>query len=184
MVDLGVCGLDDGPVIAVDLCVSDCGTGSPPRKFKSGAKSETKGREKRRKYRQRFPAIPESQLSCPSYGVTGSRNKEAIVLQKRIINALAAADKTVHRSLVAARVNQAISVAVQRVVAFNILEYRYTSLPKGRVAVHAQAEPGGADWDDDEPEAQQEPVEGAAPGGGGGARSGGGTQRGCRRGGL
>ena len=69
-------------------------------------------------------------------------------------------------SLVAARVNQAISVAVQRVVAFNILEYRYTSLPKGRVAVHAQAEPGGADWDDDEPEAQQEPVEGAAPGGG------------------
>ena len=62
------------------------------------------------------------------------------------------------------------SVAVQRVVAFNILEYRYTSLPKGRVAAHAQAEPGGhgADWDDDEPEAhwQQEPGEGAAPGGG------------------
>ena len=44
---------------------------------------------------------------------------------------------------------------------------RYTSLPKGRVAAHAQAEPGGADWDDDEPEAQQEPEEpeGAAPGG-------------------
>ena len=64
-------------------------------------------------------------------------------------------------------VNQAISVAVQRVVAFNILEYRYTSLPKGRVAAHAHAEPGGADWDDDEPEAQQEPGEGAATGGGG-----------------
>ena len=32
---------------------------------------------------------------------------------------------------------------------------------------NAQAEPGGADWDDDEPEAQQEqePEEGAAPGG-------------------
>ena len=86
-------------------------------------------------------------------------------------------------------VNQAISVAVQRVVAFNILEYRYTSLPKpeGRVAVHAQAEPGGADWDDDEPEAQQEPVEGAAPGGGRGQVTGRWrTQRGpgCRRGGL
>ena len=37
------------------------------------------------------------------------------------------------------------SVAVQRDVTFNILEYRYTSLPKGRVAAHAQAEPGGAD---------------------------------------
>ena len=153
MVDLGVCGLDDGAVIAVDLCVSDCGTGSPPRKYKSGAKSETKGREKRRKYRQRFPAIPENQLCCPSYGVTGSKNKEAIVMQKRIINALAAADTTVHRSVVAARVNQAISVAVQRAVAFNILEYRYTSLPKGRLPVRAHAEPGGADWDDDEPEA-------------------------------
>ena len=57
-------------------------------------------------------------------------------------------------------------MAVQHVVAFNTLEYRYTSLPKGRVAAHAQAEPGGADWDDDEPEAQQEPGEGAAPGGG------------------
>ena len=56
-------------------------------------------------------------------------------------------------------------MAVQRVVAFNILEYRYTSLPKGRVAAHAQAEPGGADWDDDEPVVQQEPEEGAAPGG-------------------
>jgi len=154
--------------------VSDCGTGSPPRKFKSGAKSETKGREKRRKYRQHCPAIPDSQLSCPSYGVTSSRNKKTIVLQKRITAALAAADQTVHRSLVAARVNQVISVAVQRVVAFNILEYRHTSLPKGRVAVHAQAEPGGADWDDGEPETQGDPVEVVTRGGG--ARPGGGTQ--------
>jgi len=71
-------------------------------------------------YRQRFPAIPEGQVSCPSYGVTGN-HEEAIALQKRNIKALAAADMTVHtgRSLVAARVNQAISVAVQRVVAFN-----------------------------------------------------------------
>ena len=44
-----------------------------------------------------------------------------------------AADKSVPRSLVAARVSQAISVAIQRVVAFNILEFRYTTLPKGRV---------------------------------------------------
>ena len=34
-------------------------------------------------------------------------------------------------------------------------------------AVVAKKEPGGADWDDDEPEAQQEPGEGAATGGGG-----------------
>ena len=50
---------------------------------------------------------------------------------------------------------QAVSVAVQRVVAFNALEYRYTTLPKGRrgggpqVAAQAAAE-GGADWDEDE----------------------------------
>ena len=133
MLDLGVLGLDDGPTIALDLCVSDCGTGSPPAKYKAGAKSEAKGKDKRRKYIQRFPTINPVELCCPSYGRTGSKNREAIVLQKRIINALAAADKSVPRSLVAARVSQAISVAIQRVVAFNILEFRYTTLPKGRV---------------------------------------------------
>ena len=37
----------------------------------------------------------------PQLGVTGSRNKVAIVLQKHniLVTALAAADKTVHRSL-------------------------------------------------------------------------------------
>ena len=92
MVDLGVCGLDDGPIIALDLCVSDCGVGSPPASFKTGAKSDAKGRYKRRKYVTRFPTIPVAELCCPSYGCTGSKNREAIVLQKRIINALAAAD--------------------------------------------------------------------------------------------
>ena len=53
MLDLpvGVLGLDDGPtIIALDLCVSDCGTGSPPAKYKAGAKSEAKGKDKRRNY--------------------------------------------------------------------------------------------------------------------------------------
>ena len=153
MIDIGARGLDDGPDIALDLCVSDCGTGAPPISFRSGAKSEAKGKEKRRKYVARFPAIPVAELCCPSYGRTGSKNLEAIVLQKRIINALAAADSTVARSLVAARVSQAMSVAVQRAVAFNILEFRYTVLPKGRVGGLAAPAPGGGDWEDDEPEA-------------------------------
>ena len=61
---------------------------------------------------------------------------------------------TVHRSLVAARVNQVISVAIQRAVAFNILEYRYTTLPLGRAGGGWQYSRspvvGGADWEDDE----------------------------------
>ena len=150
MVDLGVCALDDGPPIAIDLCVSDCGTGSPPRSYMSGAKCEAKGKEKRRKYVQRFPDIPVDELCCPSYGRTGSKNREAVILQKRIINALAAADKTVHRSLVAARVGQAISIAIQRAVAFNILEFRYTTLPMGRGGLPVQpVVVGGEDWEDD-----------------------------------
>ena len=127
MLDLGVHGLDDGPTIALDLCVSDCGTGSPPAKYKAGAKSEAKGKDKRRRNIQRFPTINPVELCCPSYGRTGSMNREAVVLQKRIINALAAADTSVHRSLIAGRVNQCIAVAIQRAVAFNILEYRYTT---------------------------------------------------------
>ena len=151
MIDIGARGLDNGPDIALDLCVSDCGTGSPPLSFRSGAKSEAKGRAKRRKYVARFPSIPVAELCCPSYGRTGSKNLEAVVLQKRIINALAAADTTVSRLLVAARFSQAMSVAVQRAVAFNILEFRYTVLPKGRVGGLAAPVPGGGDWDDDEP---------------------------------
>jgi hypothetical protein len=106
-------------------------------------------------------------------------NREAVVLQKRIINALAAADTTVHRSLVAGRVNQCIAVAIQRAVAFNILEYRYTTLPMGRAAARAAqaaapVQAGGDDWDNDAVEAADpqamgvggaEPVP-AGPGGG------------------
>ena len=132
MVDLGVCGLDDGHVIALDLCVSDCGMGNPPVHYRSGVKCEAKGREKKRKYQQRFPDISLDELCCPSYGRTGSMNREAVVLQKRIINALAAADPTTSRSLVASRVSQALSVALQSAVAFNILDYVYTKIPKGR----------------------------------------------------
>jgi hypothetical protein len=165
MLDLGVCGLDDGPVIALDLCVSDCGMGQPAVAYKTGSKCEAKGREKRRKYVQRFPTIPLDELCCPSYGRTGSKNREAIVLQKRITNALAAADTSVHRSLVAARVSQAISVAIQRVVAFNILEFRYTTLPKGQsagavgAAGPGQQLVGGDDWDL-EPEGEEAMVGG------------------------
>ena len=80
MVDLGVHGLDNGEPLAIDLCVSDCGTGSPPRSYVSGAKCEAKGKEKRDKYIKRFPLIPVDQLCCPSFGRTGSKNLEAVNL--------------------------------------------------------------------------------------------------------
>jgi len=60
--------------------------------------------------------------------------------------ALAAADPTTSRSLVASRVSQALSVALQSAVAFNILDYVYTKIPKGRKGTIA-VQPGGADWD-------------------------------------
>ena len=79
---------------------------------------------------------------------------------KRIITKLASADKSSSRAAIANRVYQSVSVALQRVVAFVALEFRYTTLPRGRigggpqVAAQAAAE-GGADWDADEvPEGQ------------------------------
>ena len=87
MVDIGVYGLDNGHSMAIDLCVSDCGTGKPPARYMSGAKCETKGQEKRRKYVARFPTITEEELCCPGYGASGARSKEAIILQKRITKA-------------------------------------------------------------------------------------------------
>ena len=65
MLDLGVHGLDDGPTIALDLCVSDCGTGAPPAEYKTGAKCEAKGKDKRRKYIQLFPTINPDELCLP-----------------------------------------------------------------------------------------------------------------------
>jgi len=164
MLDLGVTGLDDGPSIALDLCLSDCGTGNPPKSYKTGAKCAAKGNQKRAKYMSRFPSISETELCCPSYGATGSKNEDAADLHKRIIKALASANRSTPRALIAARVHRVISVAIQRVVAFNALDYRHTKL-KGRVVgCGAQFEgstdstcSGGDDWDDDDEEGGEQP---------------------------
>ena len=164
--DLGVHALDDGPPIALDLCVSDCGTGKVSPNYKTGAKCVAKGKAKKKKYFARFTGIKEAELCCPSYGRTGSKNEDAVVLQKRINKALAAANPTTPYSQVAARVSQVISVALQRAVAYNALDFRYTKLAKGRVVGGGS---GGSvmaqqmlaqlanDWDaddDEEPETQ------------------------------
>jgi len=54
-------------------------------------------------------------------------------LQKRITKSIAAANPTVPLSTTTSRISQVISVALQRAVAFNALDYRYTKLAKGRV---------------------------------------------------
>ena len=74
-------------------------------------------------------------------------------LQKRIINAFAAAVPTVSRSLHASRVSQIISVAIQKSVAYNALDFRYTTLAKsyvpGLVPLAAAASVTTGDGDDD-----------------------------------
>jgi hypothetical protein len=126
-------GLDDGPDIALDLCVSDCGTGKVSPNYQSGSKCEAKSKEKKRKYNSRFSGIPAAELCCPGYGRTGSRSSEAVTLQKRITKAIAAADVTVPFSLVSSRVNQVLSVALQKAIASNVLDFRYTKLAKARL---------------------------------------------------
>jgi hypothetical protein len=150
--DLGVRGLDDGPDIALDLCVSDCGTGKPNANYKTGSKCAAKGKAKRSKYLARFNDIPAGELCCPSYGASGSRDTDALELQKRINNALALANPEVPYSVTAARVNRVISVALQKAIAYNALDFRYTKLSKNR-AVGAEVPlivQGGDDWDDDD----------------------------------
>ena len=130
--DLGVHGLDDGPPIALDLCVSDCGTGSVSTRYQTAAKCEAKGKMKKKKYFERFSGISVAELCCPSYGRSGSKSGEAVTLQKRIIKAIASADPTTPYSLVAARVSQVTSVALQQAVAYNALDFRYTKLGQAR----------------------------------------------------
>ena len=64
--DLGMHALDDGPPIALDLCVSDCGTGKVSPNYKTGAKCVAKGKTKKKKYYARFTGIKEAELSCRS----------------------------------------------------------------------------------------------------------------------
>ena len=152
MLDLRAVALDDGPNLAIDLVISNCGTGSPPASYKTGAKSERKGAEKRARYNARFIDLPEDEMCYPSYGATGSKNKEAKILHKRITNAIASANPSVHVSSIASRVNQVMSVAIQRAIAFNALDLRYTKLPANRVVgggISQGASEGGGDWDDD-----------------------------------
>ena len=162
MFDLGVRGLDNAD-FAIDLCVSDCGLGSPPASYKAGAKCEARGKAKKAKYLARFPTLDSEELLTPSHGASGSKNKDAKVLQKRIINALASADLTIPRWDIARSVNQSISVALQRAIAYNILDYRYTRLARAQVV--AQLSSGGEDWDqeDDDDGGDGSTIVGEAP---------------------
>jgi hypothetical protein len=87
---------------------------------------------KKKKYFDRFSGISVAELCCPSYGRSGSKSGEAVTLQKRIIKAIASADPTTPYSLVAARVSQVTSVALQQAVAYNALDFRYTKLGQAR----------------------------------------------------
>jgi hypothetical protein len=157
--DLGIRGLDNGDDIALDLCVSDSGTGKVSVNYKTGNKCEAKSKAKKAKYLARFNNIKSGELCIPGYGRSGSRSKDAVDLQKRITKAIAAANPTVPYSVTAARVGQLISVALQKAVAYNALDFRWTKLPKARVvgggAVELLAQAvaaGGDDWDVDDDE--------------------------------
>ena len=102
----------------------------------------------------RFNGIVSAELCCPGYGRSGSKSTEAVILQKRIIKALVAANPTVPYSITASRVSQVLAVAIQKAVAYNILDYRYTKLGKARVVGSASAAAPAVsnDWEDDDPD--------------------------------
>ena len=90
---------DDGPNLTIDLAILDCGTGSPLASYKTGVKSERRAR-----YNARFIDLPEDEMCYPSYGATGSKNKEAKILHKRITIAIASANPSVHVSVIGSQV--------------------------------------------------------------------------------
>ena len=96
-------------------------------------------------------------MCCPGFGSSGNKSTEAVTLQKRITKSIAAADETVPYSLVSARVSQIFSVALQKAVAYNALDFRYTKLAKARAVGGAGAAAqilaqAVNDWDADDDE--------------------------------
>jgi hypothetical protein len=140
MLDLGARGLDNGPELAIDLCVSDCGSGNPSPNYKTGAKAAAKGRGKRKTYGVRFPAVPADELCFPSYGSTGTKDTNAVGLHKRIINAIASANPTTPYSIIAQRVHRIVSVAIQQAFAYNALNFACTKLSTSKRVVGGGAE--------------------------------------------
>ena len=138
MFDIGVRNLDDGPDFAIDLTISDCGLGKRvTAAYKTGATAKQRGLQKRKVYKKRHPTLADDSWYVPSYGRSGSKNAEAVSLQKRITKALAAVVKTVPYSVIAACVSRRLSVALQRSVALSTLDYYHTKLAGSQRAVGA-----------------------------------------------
>ena len=162
MLNLGARRLDNGAKLAIDLCDSDCGSGTPSQNYKTAAKAVAKGRGKRRTYGKRFPTIPADELCFPSYG-----------------------SPTTPYSIIAQRVQRIVSVAIQQAFAYNALNFVCTKLSASKRVVGGGAEAplvpaqteqqqqqrqqphtaaaqvavaqhaGGDDWDDDEGEEEE-----------------------------
>jgi hypothetical protein len=110
--------------------------GKVSAKYQTAAKAVANGAAKNGEEEEVLRPLLRHQpkeLCTPSYGRSGSRNTDAIDLQKRITKSIAAANPTVPLFTTASRISQVISVALQRAVAFNALDYRYTKLANGRV---------------------------------------------------
>ena len=96
--------LDNGFRIALDLCVSDFGSGIVSVRCVKGAKCESKGKEQK-KFLSRFTGINTEKLCFRSYRRLGSRGESTVKLQKGIATAIASPNKTTpYSQLVTARI--------------------------------------------------------------------------------
>ena len=100
--------------------------------FKAGEETEQAFKDKVAQYsEERFPTMDaKANLRIAAFDVRGGASKGTLDYLREIIDRESSkCEGLTHKSIIASRLYQRVSVAIQKSVAYNILEYRYWRVP-------------------------------------------------------
>ena len=114
----------------VDVTFVDASLGPQlANNYTSGLGTEKAFDEKVAQYKYRFPTIVPSQMRIGAFDIRGGMSKGTVAYLQEIIDREHISHPTIPKSEVASRLYQRVSVAIQRSVAYNAMEYRYWRVP-------------------------------------------------------
>jgi hypothetical protein len=116
----------------VDVTIVDATLGAKPvnTTYEAGKATEQAYNDKVTQYTvTRFSGLSEQQLRVAAFDPRGGPSKSTLAYLKEIKRRECSHKPTIPKSVIAARLYQRVSVAVQRAVAYNVMEYRLWRVP-------------------------------------------------------
>ena len=123
--------LPDGSSYIVDITVVDATLGSKPinTPYEAGKATEQAFNDKMKQYSTtRFTGIDPKMLRMGAWDLRGGPSKSTLNYLKEIKHRESHHYPKIPRSVIACRIYQRTSVAIQRAIAYNVMEYRYVGL--------------------------------------------------------